>query len=203
LPAESIIFRYFPGLTNNQQQQIRELQPLYQNWNQKINVISRKDMEHFYERHVLHSLSIAKAFRFSEGQAVLDLGTGGGFPGIPLAILFPEVNFHLVDSIGKKIKVVAAVSESLGMQNVSTAHQRAEKVKGSYDFILTRAVAPAKKLWQWTNSLLLPKGGIIALKGGDLQQELTELNRPSKVISLAEIFEEEFFQTKKIVVIRK
>lgn len=201
----SIVYKYFPDLSTDQINQIDQLFPLYQEWNEKINVVSRKDIVQLYERHVLHSLAIAKFIRFNAGAKILDLGTGGGFPGIPLAIYFPEVQFHLVDSINKKITVVKAVAESLDLTNLSAEHQRAEKVKGKYDFIISRAVAKTKQLAMWSNQKLKSKNnhsidnGMILLKGGDLENEMRDYGRPYSETSLKEYFEEAFFETKKII----
>ncbi|WKN41086.1 16S rRNA (guanine(527)-N(7))-methyltransferase RsmG [Tunicatimonas pelagia] len=203
------IFAYFPDLTDRQKQQLAELAPLYQNWNEKINVISRRDIENIYLHHVLHSLAITKVVSFNSGAKVLDVGTGGGFPGIPLAILFPETQFHLVDSIGKKINVVKAVADSLALKNVSAEHIRAEKVKGSYDFIVTRAVARLSVLLHWCRRKMkdesnhsLPNG-LIALKGGDLTDELKETNLPYRLYELSKFFNEDFLETKKIVYVER
>lgn len=201
----SIVYKYFPDLSTDQINQIDQLFPLYQEWNEKINVVSRKDIVQLYERHVLHSLAIAKFIRFNAGAKILDLGTGGGFPGIPLAIYFPEVQFHLVDSINKKITVVKAVAESLDLTNLSAEHQRAEKVKGKYDFIISRAVAKTKQLAMWSNQKLKSKNnhsidnGMILLKGGDLENEMRDYGGPYSETSLKEYFEEAFFETKKII----
>lgn len=201
----STIFKYFPDLSATQKEQISQLKELYIFWNNQINVVSRKDIDELYERHVLHSLSIAKVIQFNPGTTILDIGTGGGFPGVPLAILFPEVQFHLVDAIGKKIKVVDEVSKGIGLQNLTCEHQRAEKVKGEYDFIVSRAVTRMASFMLWTkgkikkdsnNSL---KNGIIALKGGDLAEELSEIQKKSTLYNLSDYFAEEFFETKKIV----
>ncbi|MFA8300231.1 MAG: 16S rRNA (guanine(527)-N(7))-methyltransferase RsmG [Hyphomicrobiales bacterium] len=202
-----IIEKYFGDLTNTQKEQLGRLKDVYEDWNEKINVISRKDMDSFYEKHVLHSLGIATIFDFKEGTRILDVGTGGGFPGIPLAIMFPEVKFHLIDSIGKKINVVKAVAEELALYNVTAEQIRAEKHKGQYDFIISRAVTRMKNFMPWTHGKLYQHSfnekpnGIIYLKGGDLNEELSEINK-RKIIHLYDLqdcFEEEFFETKKIV----
>ena len=197
--------QYFPHLADRQKQQFADLYPLYQEWNERINVISRRDLDNFYERHVLHSLAIARVVSFREGALVLDVGTGGGFPGIPLAIMFPQTQFRLVDSIGKKIKVVQAVAESLQLDNVHATHQRAEKVKSSFDFIVTRAVARLSVLHAWTRKKLRPvsrhalPNGLMCLKGGDLQEELAEANVPYQTFALSDYFTEGFFETKRII----
>jgi len=202
-----IIFKYFPELTEVHKEQFARLGSLYSEWNEKINVISRKDIDELYERHVLHSLAIAKFYSFQNGTKILDIGTGGGFPGIPLAILFRDVNFHLVDSIGKKIKVVQAVAEELGLKNLTAEHNRAEKVKGKFDFIISRAVARTKQLFIWTHQKINAESnrslsnGYILLKGGDLTDELAEFKRPYQEINLSEYFEESFYETKKIIYI--
>lgn len=201
----AIIYKYFPELTEKQKSQFEQLFPLYKDWNEKINVISRKDIEHLYERHVLHSLAIAKFIQFTPGTKVLDLGTGGGFPGIPLAIMFPEVSFHLVDSIGKKITVVKEVAEALGITNLKAEHQRVEKVKETYDFIVSRAVARTKLLFIWTHQKISKvqrnemDNGLILLKGGDLKEEMKEFKRAYSQKKLHTYFKEEFFATKKII----
>lgn len=203
----SQITHYFPNLSETQKSQFQRLQSLYEDWNDQINVISRKDIEHLYERHVLHSLAIAKFQDFITDTRILDVGTGGGFPGIPLAIYFPQCQFHLVDSIGKKIKVVEGIATELGLQNVTYAHERAEKIRDKFDFVVSRAVAPAKKLYQWTNqvikrnSSLSQSNGFLLLKGGDLKEELKELKKPHSLTNLSEYFEETFFETKKLVFI--
>ncbi|MCY7410069.1 MAG: 16S rRNA (guanine(527)-N(7))-methyltransferase RsmG [Chitinophagales bacterium] len=200
-----LISKYFPQLTASQLQQFSSLQNLYVEWNEKINVISRKDIDHLYERHVLHSLAIAKFISFNSDSKVLDLGTGGGYPGIPLAILFPEVRFHLVDSIGKKIKVVKAIAEILQLKNVVAEQKRGEELRGKYDFIVSRAVAPMKIIYEWTNHLIeddainTKPNGWILLKGGDLKNEIVELGKEVKVISVSDFFEEEFFKEKMVV----
>ena len=200
-----IIEKYFPDLSELQKAQLSELKPLYTQWNAQINVISRKDIEQLYERHVLHSLSIAKFISFQPGTQLMDLGCGGGFPGIPLAILFPEVSFTLIDSIGKKIKVVKEVSDALGLTNVQAHHMRAEKVKEQFDFVITRAVAPMSDLVKWTRKKYAVEqrheiqNGIIALKGGDLNQELASWGMRKTLINLSDYFDEPFYETKKIV----
>lgn len=191
-----------------QRAQFEQLKPLYEEWNSQINVISRKDMDSFYEKHVLHSLGIAKVLSFQPGTKLLDIGTGGGFPGIPLAILFPECQFHLVDSIGKKIKVVKAVAEELGLTNVRATHARAEQVKDKYDFVISRAVTAMSNFLPWTNNKFLSEqrnaypNGILYLKGGDLTEELKGIKQDIEIIELDNIFSEEFFDTKKVVYIR-
>jgi 16S rRNA (guanine527-N7)-methyltransferase len=200
-----IIFNYFPGLTALQQEQFEKLYPLYKEWNEKINVVSRKDIDNLYVNHVLHSLGIAKVMAFQPGAAVLDVGTGGGFPGIPLAILFPQTQFHLVDSIGKKITVVNQVASGLGLKNVSGEQIRAELVKKEYDFIVSRAVTRLKEFYGWVHKKVKKvsvhplDNGILYLKGGDLEEELAELKRIHQVYNLADYFKEEFFETKKVV----
>lgn len=181
------------------------LLPLYREWNAKINVISRKDIENLYLNHVLHSLGIAKFTSFKPGAAVLDVGTGGGFPGIPLAILFPETQFHLVDSIGKKITVVKHVAEGVGLTNILAEQIRAEQIKGEYDFIVSRAVTRLKEFYGWVHRKVKRESkhslynGILYLKGGDLQDELDELKKPHQLFELNTVFKEEFFETKKVV----
>lgn len=200
-----IIFSYFPDLTEHQKKQFDQLFDLYSEWNAKINVISRKDIDNLYINHVLHSLGIAKVIAFKKGASVLDVGTGGGFPGIPLAILFPETNFHLVDSIGKKITVVNEVAKGIGLQNLTTAHMRAEQVKGKYDFIVSRAVTRLKEFYGWIHQKVKPQSmhaidnGILYLKGGDLDEELAELKKLHQVYDLSDYFKEDFFETKKVV----
>lgn len=200
-----IIQEYFPELTEKQKYQFSLLLPLYEDWNSKINVISRKDTEHFYERHVLHSLGIAKVINFKPGTKVLDVGTGGGFPGVPLAILFPETDFFLVDSIGKKIKVVNAVAESIGLKNVRAEQLRAEEIKEQFDFIVSRAVTEFPVFYKWIKNKFrkesfneLPNG-ILYLKGGDLTEELSPFSGKVKLFELKNYFSEEFFDTKKVV----
>jgi 16S rRNA (guanine527-N7)-methyltransferase len=200
-----VIFHYFPDLTPTQRQQFSRLFSLYQEWNDKINVISRKDIENLYVNHVLHSLGIAKVMCFNAGADVLDVGTGGGFPGIPLAIMFPETRFHLVDSIGKKITVVKNVAEGVGLKNVKAEQIRAEQIKSQYDFIVSRAVTRLKEFYGWihqkTKEISNHKldNGILYLKGGDLDEELAELKKPYSLYSLSDYYKEEFFETKKVV----
>ena len=200
----NLLSKYFPELSDVQFNQFKQLHGIYKDWNSKINVISRKDIESLYLRHVLHSLSIAKLIKFNPGSNILDIGTGGGFPGIPLAILFPDVNFHLVDSINKKLKVVNGVVDSLGLVNVKTTHSRAEFIKGDYDFIISRAVTTMPDFVSWTKNKIAKKSknsfknGIFYLKGGDLTEELKSY-KTVKVYSLSSYFEEDFFKTKKIV----
>ncbi|MGK7392065.1 MAG: 16S rRNA (guanine(527)-N(7))-methyltransferase RsmG [Candidatus Cyclobacteriaceae bacterium M2_1C_046] len=200
-----LIIKYFGSLTEKQQKQFAELKPLYEDWNSKINVISRKDMDHFYERHVLHSLGIAKVISFRPATTVLDVGTGGGFPGIPLAILFPEVHFHLIDSIGKKIKIVEEIAYALKLTNVAATQVRAEHVTAKYDFVVSRAVTRMKPFYEWVKNSIKEEGfndlpnGILYLKGGDLKAELKEAKKKYTLYELSEFFNEEFFQTKKTV----
>lgn len=205
-PTKELIFKYFPSLTSTQQAQFAKLEELYKDWNQKINVVSRKDVELLYERHVLHSLSIAKVLAFKPGARLMDVGTGGGFPGIPLAIMFPEADFYLVDSIAKKVKVVQEVIEGLGIKNVRTEQVRMESVEEQFDFVLNRAVAPLSTLLHWTKGKYIShwnhdlKNGLISLKGGDLAEEIKEANiKKYKIFELKDFFEGEFFETKKIV----
>lgn len=200
-----IIFQYFPDLSPTQQKQFESLYALYAEWNEKINVISRKDIDNLYINHVLHSLGIAKIQSFKPGSSILDVGTGGGFPGIPLAILFPETSFHLVDSIGKKITVVNEVAKGVGLKNVKAEQARAEQLKGEYDFIVSRAVTRIKEFYQWIHRKTKAKSmherdnGILYLKGGDLEEELNELKKPYQLYNLSDHFKEEFFETKKVV----
>jgi 16S rRNA (guanine527-N7)-methyltransferase len=195
-----IIEKYFPELSDRQKEQLTYMQELYEEWNAQINVISRKDMEHFTERHLLHSLSIALYMKFKAGWWVADIGTGGGFPGIPLAILYPDVKFNLIDSIGKKIKVVKAVSEALELKNVTAIWGRAEEQDIQVNVIVTRAVAPLPDLVKWATPLLKAQSkGIIALKGGDLTDELQGYKKRSSIIPLSNYFEEPFFESKSLV----
>ncbi len=202
-----LITKYFGDFSPAQLEQLGALDALYADWNSKINVISRKDMESLYEKHVLHSLSIAAAFEWAPGLEVVDLGTGGGFPGIPLAIFYPEVRFHLVDSIGKKIKVVQAVSEALGLKNVTAQHSRVEEIKNrKFDYVVSRAVAPLKDLWHWSKPLLKKPSstqhrnpGLICLKGGDLTTEIAESSCKPTVLEMYEIFPEDYFKEKYLL----
>ncbi|MDX1652685.1 MAG: 16S rRNA (guanine(527)-N(7))-methyltransferase RsmG [Brumimicrobium sp.] len=203
-----LIKKYFPKLSPEQYDQLAQLRDLYEEWNQQINVISRKDMDQFYEHHVLHSLAIGKVISFKPGTEILDVGTGGGFPGIPLAILFPECRFHLVDSIGKKIKVVNAVAETLGLKNVEASHDRVENLRRKYDFVVSRAVTQMPKFLGWVRNKIkkehingLPNG-ILYLKGGDLSQEMKEVGHYFEYFDLTDYFKEEFFKTKKIVYVQ-
>lgn len=200
-----IILKYFPGLTDIQKEQFGALYDLYTDWNSKINVISRKDIANLYEHHVLHSLGIAKIINFKPGTGVMDLGTGGGFPGIPLAILFPEVTFHLVDSIGKKVKVATEVANAIGLKNVTTRHCRAEEEKQQFDFVVSRAVMPLADLLKIIRKNIrkeqhnaLPNG-LICLKGGELDKEVTPVKKQALITELKDFFSEEYFETKKVV----
>src|SRR5262245_33103198 len=209
-----IILKYFSEFTDQQLSQFKALKPLYEDWNSKINVISRKDIDSLYEKHVLHSLSIAAAFDFADATEIIDIGTGGGFPGIPLAIYFPRARFHLVDSIAKKLKVVDAIAQDINLKNITTQHARAEDIKNrKFDFAVSRAVAPLKDLWRWSKPLLRHKGqgtrdketetnnqkqetrnqqhGLICLKGGDLAKEISESQTRPNSIEISEIFPEE------------
>lgn len=200
-----IILKYFPHLTETQKQQFAALEGLYTEWNAKINVISRKDIGNLYEHHVLHSLGIAQVIRFTPGSHIMDLGTGGGFPGIPLAILFPDVDFHLVDSIGKKVRVASEVGHSIGLKNVTFSHTRAEEVKDKYDFVVSRAVMPLADLMKIVRKNIAPHqqnalpNGLICLKGGELQNETMPFRHKTSIWNLSDYFHEEFFQTKKVV----
>jgi 16S rRNA (guanine527-N7)-methyltransferase len=200
-----LILKYFPDLTIQQQEQYAQLAELYPYWNQQINVISRKDMDSLYERHVLHSLGVAKVMGFLPGEQVLDVGTGGGFPGIPLAIMFPETSFHLVDSIGKKIKVVQEVAQAIGLQNLQASHMRAEQVPGKFNFVVSRAVTQLKDFYPWVKgkfekrSINQLANGILYLKGGDLEQEIAESGLAVQQYFLKNYFEEEFFETKQVI----
>jgi len=199
-----IILKYFPNLTDNQRSQFEQLSDLYEDWNSKINVISRKDIESLYEKHVLHSLGIAKVTSFVPGTQIMDVGTGGGFPGIPLAILFPEVDFYLIDVIGKKIKVVQEIASALGLKNVKAEQKRAEMVKNQFDFVVSRAVTNMPDFVSWVQQRIKSKdknafsNGILYLKGGDLTQELKPFPQAVEFL-LSDYFVDEFFETKKVV----
>ena len=203
-----LIVKYFPNLSDIQIEKFEKLFPLYEFWNEQINVISRKDLESFNERHLLHSLGIAKVIEFVPGSKILDIGTGGGFPGIPLAILFPEVQFTLVDSIGKKIKVVNEVAKTLDLNNVEGIHERAEKIKDKFDFVVSRAVTAMPQFLPWVNGKFLKenknsiKNGILYLKGGDLTEEMKTVKQPVTYFELKKIFEGDFFETKKVVYLK-
>lgn len=200
-----IIQKYFPELTDTQKEQFMALYDLYTDWNSKINVISRKDITNLYEHHVLHSLGIAKVINFRPGTEIMDLGTGGGFPGIPLAIMFPDTHFHLVDSIGKKVKVATEIASAIGLKNVTTRHYRAEEEKQLFDFVVSRAVMPLtdllkiirKNIKKEQNNAL--PNGLICLKGGELQNEVLPVKHQTVMYDLKDYFEEEFFETKKVV----
>jgi 16S rRNA (guanine527-N7)-methyltransferase len=222
-----IILKYFSDFTPLQLKQFAALELLYNDWNTKINVISRKDIEGLYEKHVLHSLAIAAAFPFEPGMEILDIGTGGGFPGIPLAIYFPDVKFHLADSIAKKLKVVDAIAHTLELKNISTQHIRVEEIKNrKFDFVVSRAVAPLKELWKWSKPLLkkshlspvqssesttnpgpgnrgLPSPGLICLKGGDLTAEIHDSGTWPRVMEISELFNEEYFQLKYLLFVTR
>ena len=224
-----IILKYFSDFTPEQLKQFAALEPLYKEWNSKINVISRKDIDGLYEKHVLHSLAIAAAFQFEPGMEILDIGTGGGFPGIPLAIYFPEVKFHLADSIAKKLKVVDAITEHLELKNITTQHIRAEEIKNrKFNFVVSRAVAPLKDLWKWSKPLLkrshepvvrssesipdselrtlnseLSPPGLICLKGGDLTNEIHESGTRPRIIEIADLFNEEYFREKYLLYVSR
>lgn len=200
-----LILKYFPDLTSDQQRQFAALDALYSDWNSKINVISRKDIAHLYEHHVLHSLAIPKFIRFRAGTSVLDFGTGGGFPGIPLAIYYPDVRFHLIDSTGKKVGVAGEVARAIGLKNVTVSHRRAEDEIGKYDFVVSRAVMPIADMLKIirknivkTNKNAFPNG-LICLKGGDLNEEIRTIKHLSSVYELKKIFEETYFETKILV----
>lgn len=201
----NIILKYFPDLTDTQKEQFAALYDLYTDWNSKINVISRKDITNLYEHHVLHSLGIAKVIQFKPGTSVMDLGTGGGFPGIPLAILFPDTKFHLVDSIGKKVRVATEIANAIGLKNVTTRHCRAEEEKQLFDFVVSRAVMPLTDLLKIIRKNIsseqhnaLPNG-LICLKGGELDREVMPVKHQTIVTDLKDFFSEEFFETKKVV----
>lgn len=202
-----IILKYFPDITDKQIEQFRQLEPLYLEWNEKINVISRKDTDFLYEKHILHSLGIAKIMPFAPNTKVLDIGTGGGFPGIPLAIMFPDSQFTLIDSIGKKIKVVGGVSTAIGLENLTAIHGRAEKLKDKFHFVVSRAVTQMPEFLRWLKGKFEKEqfndkhNGILYLKGGDLAEELAGLK--CEIFSLKHYFEEDFFDTKKVVYMSK
>lgn len=210
-----MVLKYFSEFSPVQSKQLTKLDELYKDWNEKINVISRKDIDSLYEKHVLHSLSIAAAFTFDGGSKIVDLGCGGGFPGIPLAIFFPDVQFHMVDSIAKKLKVVQGVAEAVGLKNITVQHSRIEDVKDKkFDYVISRAVAPLKDLWRWGRPLIqkttavprseeAPAPGLICLKGGDLAQEIQESGTRPYVTPIKNIFEEPFFEEKYILYIPK
>ncbi len=213
-----VVLKYFSDFTPAQLQQFQQLEELYKEWNEKINVISRKDIDSLYEKHVLHSLSIAAVFQFQPGTSIIDLGTGGGFPGIPLAIFFPEVQFHLTDSIGKKLKVVNEVASAIGLKNVTTQHTRTEEIQNrKFDFVVSRAVAPLRDLWRWSLPIIKAKGqgqfavadeekiygGLICLKGGDLTEEVKESGLHPIVWEIDKLFSEDFFKQKYILSVRR
>ena len=206
--TSNILLKYFPNITPQQQQQFEQLPELYNFWNNQINVISRKDIDQLYERHVLHSLGIAKVINFLPGENVLDVGTGGGFPSIPLAILFPETQFFLVDSIGKKIKVVKEVASAIGLQNLKAEHLRAEQVDGKFDFVVSRAVTRLKEFYPWVKGKFNKESrntltnGILYLKGGDLEEEIAESGLTVQQFYLKDYFDEEFFETKQVIYVK-
>jgi 16S rRNA (guanine527-N7)-methyltransferase len=218
--------KYFSDFTPKQIDQFRSLEGLYNEWNAKINVISRKDIDSLYEKHVLHSLSIAAAFDFPPGLEIIDIGTGGGFPGVPLAIFFPDIKFHLVDSINKKLKIIEAVKETLGLDNITTQHIRAEEIKNrKFDFAVSRAVAPLKDLFRWSRSIIKAssyelrasgedktnaseekiklRSGLICLKGGDLAQEISDAGLRPKMLEISSLFDEEYFREKYILYVER
>ena len=200
--------KYFPELTEEQKTQFLKLGESFTEWNAQINLVSRKDIDEFYTRHVLHSLAIAKAMTLADGSKVLDVGTGGGLPGLPLAILFPKAQFVLCDSIGKKIKVVKALVDELGLKNVTAYHLRANEVPGKFDFVVSRAVTRMNKFLTWVENKISDRhlnswpNGILYLKGGDLKKELREIKRPTEVLPISEWYTEEFFETKAVVYVR-
>lgn len=202
---ERVIYKYFPALTEKQKEQFKQLDSLYREWNEKINVISRKDINSLYLHHVLHSLAIARVVQFSAGNRIMDVGTGGGFPGIPLAILFPEASFYLIDSIGKKVKVVQGVAEALGLQNVKAEQIRVEQVKEKFDFIVSRAVTAFPDFLKLirhkivAHSSVSPNCGLLYLKGGDFDEEIRLFQKQISIYSIADFFEEDFFETKKVI----
>ena len=197
-----ILLKYFSDFTPTQIRQFTQLENLYNEWNAKINMISRKDIGALYEKHVLHSLAIAAVFEFEDGNNIIDIGTGGGFPGVPLAIFFPRVNFHLVDSIGKKLKAVDAIVKELELENVTTEHIRAEEIRNrKFDYAVSRAVAPLKELWKWSKPLV--KQGLICLKGGDLNVEIQESATRPRIMEINEIFAGEYFKEKYILYVTR
>ena len=213
-----VVLKYFSDFTPAQIQQFQQLEALYKEWNEKINVISRKDIDSLYEKHVLHSLSIAAVFQFQPGTTIIDLGTGGGFPGIPLAIFFPEVQFHLTDSIGKKLKVVNEVASAIGLKNVTTQHTRTEEIRNrKFDFVVSRAVAPLRDLWRWSLPIIKAKGqgqfaiaddekiygGLICLKCGDVTEEVKESGLHPMVWEIEKLFSEDFFRQKYILSVKR
>ncbi|MDF3076419.1 MAG: rsmG [Sphingobacteriaceae bacterium] len=205
--TSEIVFQYFPNLTEEQKNQFNKLDALYREWNAQINVISRKDIDSLYLHHILHSLGIAKVISFLPGEKVLDVGTGGGFPGIPLAILFPETSFHLVDSIGKKIKVVNEVAKGIGLKNLKASHARAEQIEGKFDFIVSRAVTRLGEFYPWIKGKVSKssgntlQNGILYLKGGDLAEEIKESGLKAELLPLSNYFSEDYFETKYVVYI--
>ncbi len=199
---DSKIAAYFPHLSVHQKTQITQLWGLYSEWNKKVNVISRKDIDNFYEHHVLHSLGIAKVCQFRAGSKIIDVGTGGGFPGIPLAIMFPECHFHLVDSIAKKVIVVKDIAAQIGLTNVTAEQSRVEDLNLQYDYVVSRAVARMISFYRWVHNQLKPGGEIYYLKGGDVTEEMEELEMPFKEYDLKDYFKEEFFETKKVVKVK-
>lgn len=206
--TSEILLKYFPEITAEQLKKFEQLPDLYTHWNNQINVISRKDIDQLYERHVLHSLGIAKVMAFKPGEKVLDVGTGGGFPGVPLAIMFPQTRFHLVDSIGKKIKVVTEVAAALGLQNLQATHARAEQINEKFDFVVSRAVTRLKEFYPWVKGKfnkqsgnVLPNG-ILYLKGGDLNEEIAESGLAVQQFYLKNYFAEEFFETKQVIYVK-
>lgn len=203
-----LILKYFPKLTDVQKERFAALPELYADWNSKINVISRKDMDNFVEHHVLHSLAIAKVIQFKTMCDILDVGTGGGFPGIPLAIMFPDANFHLVDSVGKKIKVVSDVAQQLQLTNVKTEQIRAEQLTGDYDFVVSRAVTDLSQFMGWIKGRFSNihyhklRNGVLYLKGGDIDEELAPFRKKATVFDISDFFEEPYFETKKVIYIK-
>ena len=213
-----ILLKYFTEFTPKQIEQFAALKNVYTEWNEKINVISRKDIDSLYEKHVLHSLAIAALFQFKPGTLIVDLGTGGGFPGVPLAIFFPEVRFHLTDSIGKKLKVVEAVATELGLKNITTQHIRTEEIENQkFDYVMSRAVAPLKDLWRWSQPILKARGqgqsvqcgeetyygGLICLKGGNLDEEIKESGLHPLIWEINELFTDEYFKEKFVLMVRR